>query len=148
VNILTFFSPIQPPQGGHNRAFVNHLVEQRSDRICRFVAIHHASVAELFEDVVAEGFPLRPVEVAELTLLRTGADTPKNPNSSSATLTADVVEGPLEWHARLAGSPAVPQSVELLEPAFALRPQRLCYRRTHTEFPDEVFEQDLLFRTG
>ena len=30
----------------------------------------------------------------------------KNPNSSSATLTADVVEDLLEWHPRLAGRPA------------------------------------------
>jgi hypothetical protein len=47
---------------------------------------------------------------------------------------------------RLAGRPAVPQPVELLQPAFALRPLR--YWRARTEFPGEMFEQDLLFRLG
>jgi hypothetical protein len=42
----------------------------------------------------------------------------------------------------------VPQPVELLEPAFALRPRSLRYRWARSEFPGEVFEQDLLFRTG
>jgi hypothetical protein len=65
------------------------------------------------------------------------SDTLKNPNSSSATLNADVVEDPLEWHPRLAGSPAVPQPVGLLELAFALPSRSLRYRRAHTEFPDE-----------
>ena len=51
-------------------------------------------------------------------------------------------------HPRLAGSPAVPQPVELLEPAFALRPRPLRFRWARTEFPGEVFEQDLLFRMG
>ena len=87
------------------------------DRIRRFVAILHASVAELFEDVVAEGFPLRQSKWPSLLCSARARDTPKNPDSSSVTLTADVVEVPLEWHARLAGSTAVPQSVELLEPA-------------------------------
>ena len=54
----------------------------------------------------------------------------------------------LEWYPRLAGRPAVPQPVELLEPAFALRPRPLRYRWARTEFPGEVFEQDLLFRMG
>jgi hypothetical protein len=49
---------------------------------------------------------------------------------------------------RLAGSPPVPQPVELLEPAFALRPRPSRYRWARTEFPGEVFEQDLLFRRG
>src|SRR5271166_3777204 len=70
------------------------------------------------------------------------------PNSSSATLTADVIEDLLEWHARLAGSPAVPRPVELLEPAFVLRPRPLRYRWARTELPGEVFEQDLLSGWG
>jgi hypothetical protein len=43
---------------------------------------------------------------------------------------------------------AVPQPVELLEPAFALHPRSLRYRWARPEFSGEVFEQDLLFRMG
>ena len=42
---------------------------------------------------------------------------------------------------RLAGSPAVPQPVELLEPAFTLRPRPLRFRWAHTQFAGEVSEQ-------
>jgi hypothetical protein len=47
-----------------------------------------------------------------------------------------------------AGKPPVPQPVELLKLAFALRPRPLRYRWARTEFPGEVFEEDLLFRMG
>jgi hypothetical protein len=43
--------------------------------------------------------------------------------------------------------PPVPQPVELLQPAFALRPP-LRYWPARTEFPGEMSEQDLLFRFG
>jgi tRNA A37 threonylcarbamoyladenosine biosynthesis protein TsaE len=66
---------------------------------------------------------LRGIQLLHLKLYRL-----KDPNSSSATLTADVVEDLLEWHARFAGSSAVPQPVEFLDPAFALRPRLLHYR--------------------
>ena len=41
---------LQPPQGGHDRAFVNHLLEQRPDRIRRFVAINPRERCRTIED--------------------------------------------------------------------------------------------------
>jgi hypothetical protein len=73
---------LQPPQGGHNRAFVNHLVEQRPDRIRRSSpyitrALPTSRGPGSRTAFLPKGFPLGSIEVAELTLFRTGADTLK-----------------------------------------------------------------------
>src|ERR1700737_350058 len=42
--------PLQPPPGGHARAFVSSLVEQRPDRIRRFVAEYPCERCRTIED--------------------------------------------------------------------------------------------------